>query len=220
MNPPTYPARPMNGGSLEKARQKIHPDAWIYEPKINGWRVLIDVNNKLMWSRYNQPSSVEHKYAAVLDRLASVFTSGAQIWLDGEILGQRASCVGRGSLVVFDIIASSASPPLTVWSWDDRRILLDRTIGAPRRKLGLALEAQGELWDINALPKQDTIYLLPRVGDEEAESFYEELKEANARLGVELYEGVVAKRVDKTYPIQLRSPAQETTDWIKHRWKY
>lgn len=210
MNPPTYPARPMNGGSLEKARQKIHPDAWIYEPKINGWRVLIDVRNKLMWSRYNQPSSVEAKYASVLDRLTSVFAGDAPTWLDGEILGQRASCVGRGSLVVFDVVW----PLMTKWheewnTWRERRRFLD-----------VVMSDVSELWDINALPKQDTIYRLPHVGDVEAEGFYEELKAANARLGVELHEGVVAKRVDKAYPIQLRSPAQETTDWIKHRWKY
>jgi len=208
MNPPTYPARPMNGGSLEKARQKIHPDAWIYEPKINGWRVLIDVKNKLMWSRYNQPSSVEHKYASVLDRLADALRGAfcdAPLWLDGEILGQRASCVGRGSLVVFDaIIPHAAFSP-----WIEQRRWID-----------VALLDVSEVWDINAMPKQDTIYRLPHVGDADAEGFYEELKAANARLGVELYEGVVAKRADKAYPIQLRSPAQETTDWIKHRWKY
>lgn len=217
MNPPTYPARPMNGGSLERARPKPDPEAWVYEPKINGWRMLIDVRNKKMWTRYNQPSSVEAKYASVLDRLASVFGGDAPTWLDAEALGQRASCIGRGSLVVFDVVW-----PLTNGEWNTWR--------ERRRFLDMALDVS-ELWEINALPKQDTIYRLPHVApcgatamltDDEVTApvmeFYDELKAANARLGVELYEGVVAKRIDKQYPIQLRSPAQETTDWVKHRW--
>ena len=31
------------------------------------------------------------------------------------------------------------------------------------------------------------------------------------------YEGVVMKRVDSIYPMQLRSPDFETPDWMKHR---
>jgi hypothetical protein len=42
----------------------------------------------------------------------------------------------------------------------------------------------------------------------------------NRRLGCDFYEGVVAKQADSPYPIQLRSPDQETPAWIKHRWQY
>ncbi len=39
MTPITYPARPVNGGSFDKARPKI--GVWHYEPKNNGWRALV-----------------------------------------------------------------------------------------------------------------------------------------------------------------------------------
>jgi hypothetical protein len=42
----------------------------------------------------------------------------------------------------------------------------------------------------------------------------------NRRLGCDFYEGLVAKQGDSLYPRQLRSPDQETTAWIKHRWQY
>jgi hypothetical protein len=210
MNPPTFPARPMTGGPLERARQKLHPDMWRYEPKINGWRVLIDVRNKKLWSRYNQPSSVEHKYASVLDRLTGMFDGVVPTWLDGEILGQRTPTMGRGSIIIFDVVWPQLTEQHKEWNlWYERRRFLNATLGG-----------EAELWDVEQTPRQDTIYHLPNVCDDEAEEFYQRLKLINTRLGVELYEGLVAKRVDREYPMQLASPAKETTNWIKHRWDY
>ncbi len=42
----------------------------------------------------------------------------------------------------------------------------------------------------------------------------------NREWGVEYYEGLVAKRADSLYPIQLRSPGAECPFWIKHRWAW
>jgi ATP-dependent DNA ligase len=204
MNPPTFPARPMNGGPLDRAREKPEPEAWFYEPKINGWRVLIDVKNKKMWTRYNRPSSVEHKYAAVLERIAAQFSGDEVTWLDGEILGQRASSIGRGSLVIFDV----------AWPrWKDWSILHDR-----RRLLDVIFDNVSEVWDIDRLPSQDTIYRLPRISGADALEYYERMQIANQRFGLELYEGVVAKNMHKEYPTQLRSATEETPWWVKHRW--
>ena len=50
MNPITYPARPINGGPLEKARPK-HGE-WFYEPKYNGWRALVHVPTGTMFNRH------------------------------------------------------------------------------------------------------------------------------------------------------------------------
>jgi len=39
-------------------------------------------------------------------------------------------------------------------------------------------------------------------------------------LNCEFYEGLVAKRADSPYPLQLRSPDEEFSGWIKHRWQW
>jgi ATP-dependent DNA ligase len=182
---------------------KPEPEAWVYEPKINGWRVLIDVKNKKMWTRYNRPSSVEHKYAAVLERIAAQF-SVDETWLDGEILGQRASSIGRGSLVIFDV----------AWPrWGGVGLLYER-----HRLLNFLFDDVSEVWDIDKLPSQDTIYRLPQVSGADVPEYYERLQIANQRFGLELYEGVVAKHLHKEYPTQLRSATEEFPWWIKHRW--
>lgn len=201
MNPPTFPARPMKGGPLDRARQKPEPEAWFYEPKVNGWRVLIDVKNKKMWTRYNRPSSVEHKFQPALDQLVAAF--GGFGWLDCEALGLRALGAGLGSLVVFDICNLPGD------SYEQRQEILD-----------LALQDVVWPWSINAKPAQDVIYRLPRCGWPRADELYADLKAANAALGLELYEGVVAKHGRKTYPTQLRSATEETPWWVKHRWDY
>ena len=36
-------------------------------------------------------------------------------------------------------------------------------------------------------------------------------------LGCEFFEGVVMKRADSIYPVQLRSPRADCTGWVKHR---
>jgi hypothetical protein len=36
-------------------------------------------------------------------------------------------------------------------------------------------------------------------------------------FGCDFYEGLVGKRADSLYPVQLVSPEQTTPHWIKHR---
>ena len=37
---------------------------------------------------------------------------------------------------------------------------------------------------------------------------------------VNFYEGVVAKRAQSSYPVQLRDPEAPFPGWMKHRWAY
>ena len=46
------------------------------------------------------------------------------------------------------------------------------------------------------------------------------LAERNRQSAADFYEGIVMKRVDAAYPMQLRSPHLETPYWVKHRWKF
>lgn len=207
MDIPTYPARPVNGGPYDKAPNKPEADQWFYEPKVNGWRVLVNVKAKKMWNRHGAPSSIEHKFQPALDQLASVFKGSNETWLDCEALGLRALGVGLGSLVVFDVCHPQVHPE---WdSWRERQEVLD-----------LCVQDIVWPWSINARPAQDVIYRLPRVGWSKAGEMYDNLQAANATLGLELYEGVVAKHGAKLYPVQRRSPTEETATWVKHRWKY
>ncbi len=48
--------------------------------------------------------------------------------------------------------------------------------------------------------------------------FYRELRQLNRQWHCPFYEGLVAKRADSLYPVQLRSPTLEFPGWVKHRW--
>ena len=47
--------------------------------------------------------------------------------------------------------------------------------------------------------------------------FYQRLRDANRVLGCDFFEGVVMKRADSAYPVQLRSATEEFRGWMKHR---
>lgn len=49
---------------------------------------------------------------------------------------------------------------------------------------------------------------------------WDRLQHINRELKCELFEGLVAKRADSYYPLQLRSPDVEFPFWMKHRWQY
>ena len=51
----------------------------------------------------------------------------------------------------------------------------------------------------------------------ESLAFYHSLRHANHCLRAEFFEGVVMKRADAAYPVQLRSSTKETPCLIKHR---
>src|SRR5688500_14956384 len=100
--PVTYPARPINGGPLEKAPTK-HGD-WCYEPKINGWRVLVHAPTGSMFNRHGDRLSIAAEFEPGLRHVKqSPFE-----WLDCEGLERRHS-LGRGSLVVLDWVTASLS---------------------------------------------------------------------------------------------------------------
>ena len=40
---------------------------------------------------------------------------------------------------------------------------------------------------------------------------------ANRALGCDFFEGVVMKRADSPYPVQLRTATEEFRGWVKHR---
>lgn len=197
----TYPARPVNGGPLEKALPKT--GEWHYEPKYNGWRALVHVPTRTIWNRKGEKLSIANDFKEALDLLCPALDCMCQ-WIDCEALERRHG-IGRGTLIVLDMIPDAVDNKFT---YKERRAWLTPHLVPmlfPHDK-----------------PKDNTIYQSFTLCNDStlALEFYQHLKVNNANLGCEFYEGLVAKRADSLYPIQLRSPDTEFPFWVKHRWAF
>lgn len=113
-------------------------------------------------------------------------------WMDVEAL-QRRHRIARGTLIVLDAVMPG--------SYEQRRSALERclTLAEPPSSI-----------------RPDSVYLTPSLECPP----WEELQAANASCGDEFYEGVVAKRADSIYPVQLRNPDEAFPFWVKHRWRF
>lgn len=202
MNPPTYPLRPINGGPLPRAR--IKPGVWSYEPKINGWRGLVNTQTGEMWNRHGARLSIEKEFVPVLDSLRDL--PEALTWLDCEVLERRHN-LGRGSLIVFDYVPPQKKPYI-----ERREFLIASLCHLP----------SWEPWDFETErpPKGKLLMFEHTYGNVEKLYAWDRLQECNARYKTELFEGLVAKRHDSLYPAQLRSSSLEFPLWVKHRWEY
>lgn len=210
ITPITFPARPINGGPLPKAPAKSNGPGgspWFYEPKVNGWRAMVHVPTGTMFNRKNQRLSIEAEFAPALKLLQYQFRGYE--WLDCEALERRHG-IGRGSLIVLDIVLPGKT-------YQERFEIIRE--GNSRDFTTCSVAAGG----VNVtVPAANCIYHLPHWLDQNgaALSAWHELQRANQTLGVPFYEGLVAKRADSLYPIQLRSPDFEFPFWTKHRWAF
>lgn len=194
VHPITFPARPLNGGRLELAPAKR--GAWAIEPKLNGWRVLVHAPTMTAFTRNGEPLSIAREFAAALDHLHVTWTRDPVLeWIDCEGLERRHG-IGRGALVVLDAVIPG--------NYRVRRDQLHATLGEPL--------------PIGAPPVADTVTLVPSFQMAEAAAVYAQLRELNRLWRAPFFEGVVMKRADSTYPIQLRSPDEAFPLWQKHRW--
>jgi hypothetical protein len=195
----TYPARPLNGGSLERALPKA--GQWCYEPKYNGWRALVHAPSGTMFNRYGTRLSIAKEFStalALLQEIRLMGPSGAVEWFDCEALERRHG-LGRGTLMVFDYIQAGNKPPY-----------LER---ATRLAGVLRVHPYAEI------PEPERVYALVSIpGTLNASEFYRELRQLNRQWRCTFYEGLVGKRADSLYPVQLRSPTLEFPGWVKHRW--
>jgi hypothetical protein len=205
--PPSFPLRPVNGGPLPLAQPKH--GLWDFGPKGNGWRAWVHPRSRGMWNRENEPLSITHEFKAVLDKLYDA-ADLLPDWLDTEALSRRVP-VGKGSLILLDAPIAG--------TYDERQQLLyDKCIAT-----GL-----GQSWPFEQFePLENELLSFAytyRTDDRAPEmnpaAAWLRLQEVNKALGCELFEGLVAKRVDSTYPLQLRSPDIEFPFWMKHRWAW
>jgi len=226
--PPSYPLRPVNGGPLPLAQPKH--GYWVYEPKLNGWRAWVHPATRRMFNRENEPLSITGNFAPVLDRLQA-HAPHLPDWIDVEALSRRVP-VGKGSLIILDT-------PLPQ-NYDSRQQLLYNVFIGKR---GIAIP-----WAHEQLPPPENELLLfgytyadaalqadqirrglfdtPRDAGQAIDpdlfptAAWSRLQAVNKALGCELFEGLVAKRMDSLYPLQLRSPTIEFPFWMKHRWAF
>jgi hypothetical protein len=195
MKPPTYPARPIDGGPLTRAPAKI--GEWRAEPKYNGWRTLVHIPSGAMFNRQLEPLSIQNEFATVLAHLRAVFGNSLAQWADCEAL-ERRHAIARGTLILLDLVIPHAT-------YAERRAAFGST--------GIACR------DIGETIKPDSLYVSPSYRDAQ-KAWNLSLAERNRQSAADFYEGIVMKRVDAAYPMQLRSPHLETPYWVKHRWKF
>jgi hypothetical protein len=208
-SPLTYPARPVNGGHLKYALRKV--GQWSYEPKYNGWRAIVHVPTSAMWNRHGERLTIAREFVPALEALkrAEPFE-----WLDVEALERRHS-LGRGSLIVLDC-PSAPSPHMrgegqgevSNFDYEARTTLL---------YAGIIASGIGECLIQTLTPADNHVYIPPVYGESERDELWQQLQEVNKALGCDFYEGLVAKRNDSLYPLQLNSPDQTTPTWMKHR---
>lgn len=198
----TYPARPVNGGHLRHALKKV--GAWSYEPKYNGWRAELHVPTGAMWNRHGKRLSIAAEFAEA----AAILKKTPFEWLDVEALERRHN-IGRGSLIVLD--SPIADCGLRIADYISRRVNLHTHL----IKAGLA----EYIWVDHFAVRDNRVYLPPSYMPQDAgpEYLWEVLQESNREYGCQFYEGLVAKRNDSLYPIQLNDPDQTFSGWMKHR---
>lgn len=197
----TYPARPIQGGRLELAPPKR--GLWYAEPKFNGWRALIHTPSGTMWNRHGALLTIADCFRPALETLAKLASRGL-VWADCEALERRHN-LGRGTLVVLDAVPESGAP-----NYAQRRALLESL-----------LPSDAVFGGDTARPVPcGTVVLTPtQRADSHADAlaFYQRLRAANRALGCDFFEGVVMKRADSAYLVQLRSATEECRGWVKHR---
>ena len=197
----TYPARLIQGGRLELAPPKR--GLWYAEPKLNGWRTLIHTPSGTMWNRHGTLLTIAQCFRPALATLAKLVSHGL-VWADCEAL-ERRHTLGRGTLVVIDSVPESGTP-----TYEQRRAILESLLPIDAVFRG----------DTSRPVPSDAVVLIPtlRAGSHaDALAFYQRLRAANRAMGCDFFEGVVMKRADSIYPVQMRSATEEFRGWCKHR---
>jgi len=199
----SYPARPTNGGSLEYAAPKN--GLWMWEPKINGHRVMLHLPTLTMFNRQGEVYSHSDRFTLAAAKAAGLFKD--HTWLDCEALGLRGA-LGNNSLVVLDL-------PVRYVSQGERKGALSWMMEG--RELPRPAEFRPEL-------EPESVYSLHHLVTHPAlllthtlEAWWEQMQEFNRVNNMEFFEGFVAKAVNVEYPMQLESPTKEFPLWVKHR---
>jgi hypothetical protein len=233
ITPPTFPARPVNGGPLEKLRRT--PGHKVWEPKVNGWRAWEHAPTRAMFNRHNLPLSIAKEFEPVCTAIQTRYQAGrTPEWLDTEAFERRHN-YGRGSLVLLDFVYEPMAPLAQrladiygLWGANDGKhapiAKAWHFLHEPPPENALLYFAY-TFTDYGIAPptKKDWSEDEQHYAGEDVDGIYTGwrlMQAMNKKLGAEVFEGLVAKRLDSQYPVQLRSPAAEFPFWMKHRWAF
>ena len=147
-----------------------------------------------MWNRHGA-LTIADCFRPALAALAKLASRGL-VWADCEALERRHN-LGRGTLVVLDVIPEFGTP-----SYEQRRAILESLLPCDPVFDG----------DTSCPVPCGSVILTPaRRIDSHADAlaFYQRLRAANRALGCDFFEGVVMKRADSIYPVELRSATEE-----------
>ena len=164
-----------------------------------------------MFNRHGKLLSISYEFKPALDMLRTILDAAAFKRADCEALERRHN-VGRGTLIVLDVVPEPPEPAYADlydlnYPYLERRKWLEAVLPIAECK------SSAGRW-----VHSNTIVLVPNtLNPSEA---WQDLQLCNRNAGLEFYEGLVAKRADAPYPIQLRSPDEESSSLIKHRWKF
>lgn len=96
--------RPMKGANLDRV-SPVRFGQWGFEPKYDGWRVLVHVPTGKMLNRKLQPLSISDEFYEALTELQK---NKELCWVDAEGLSRRHP-IAKGTLIVLDIIETNIS---------------------------------------------------------------------------------------------------------------
>ena len=170
---------------------------------MNGWRAFIHTPTGAMWNRHGTLLTIADCFRPALATLANLASRGL-VWADCEALERRHN-LGRGTLVVLDLVPESDAP-----IYEQRRAMLESLLPIEPVFSG----------DMSRAVPCGTVALTPTIhADSHADglAFYQRLREANRALRCNFFEGVVKKRANSIYPVQTRSATEEFRGWVKHR---
>lgn len=193
---PTFPMRPSNGGPLPLVPNAMRYAGgdYAFEPKINGWRALLNCQTGEMWNRHGEKLSITSEFGQAIEALRAL-NAPRHRWLDVESMSRRHR-FAKGALIVLDELDSNSA-------YTDRRQLLASHLPT---------------FELDAPPLQPGgVYLIPSFSYPDALAFWNSAPLVNAVLECTYYEGVVAKLRSSPYDTQLRSDSEESTHWVKHR---
>jgi hypothetical protein len=165
---------------------------------------MIHAPSGCVWNRHGEWSTL----APELTKPIRLMRDAGVVWAHCEVLGRRHE-IAKGSIVILDTILEGR-PEAT---WMERRTHMVCELNLPTQPL------EPEEFE------EKTIYLVATRmfdGKNDLMEFWDQIKSLAGDVKPEnqFYEGLVAWRTDRPYPIQTRSPGEECPAVMKHRWRY
>jgi len=192
-----YPMRPTMGGNTVPIM--MFGRGYIWEPKYNGWRMLVNVRTGVCYNRRGKESSVGDEFKKAIEWLMIRF--GNYGWLDCEALARRHD-QAKGTLIVFD------APNLADQPYPAR---VDGLKAIPVLPVDQPLD-----------PKfvNSPVFRPPQYETHQGVSYiWRYMQAANVEMECDFYEGLVAKKIGSRYHKEYNSSSRESPDWVKFRFR-